>query len=58
MISPKDFEKLSRDRQLEVIHHNDEEVREWYGWCRACKHKIIGKLKDIRGKPCPNCGAK
>ena len=49
------FEKLpAKDKQAVIRAHQDDTV--WYGNCTRCGHRIEGKLRDIRGRPCPGCG--
>lgn len=54
-MNPEDFEKLSQpDKAAAISAHQAEMV--WYGNCTKCGHRIVGKIGDIVGQPCPKCG--
>lgn len=55
-IDPETFERLDRAAQLQVIQHHDENVREWSVQCPRCGFRMVGKLRELRGRPCDACG--
>lgn len=54
MIDPEEFEKLDTLQKAAVIAKFDNEVREWWAYCR-CGKRVTGKLNELKAWRC-NCG--
>lgn len=55
-MTPEEFEALPAHERAEAIARHDENERDWRVSCPRCQHRMVGKLKELRGKACEACG--
>lgn len=46
------FETATPAQQQAMIRERNESATDWYGWCRKCGQKLVGRLADLRAHDC------
>lgn len=51
-MTPEEFEKLDPAAQQAAVEHHNENVRQYWVYCRVCGKKHFGTLAELRRLGC------